>query len=112
MHNSKRLTKGKDRCTAMLNPEDAAARSLEDGSSVKVVSRVGEIEVPLQVTDELRPGVVSIPHGFGHKRKGVGWKHAASLPGASVNDITDPSVLDALTGNAAFNSVPVRLEAA
>ncbi len=80
---------------------------------MKVVSRVGEIEVLLQVTDELRPGVVSIPHGFGHgKRKGVGWKHAASLPGASVNDITDPSVLDALTGNAAFNSVPVRLEAA
>ena len=112
MHNSKRLTKGKDRCTAMLNPEDAAARSLEDGSNVKVISRVGEIEVLLQVTDELRPGVVSIPHGYGHKRKGVGWKHAASLPGASVNDITDPSVLDGLTGNAAFNSVPVRLEAA
>jgi anaerobic selenocysteine-containing dehydrogenase len=113
MHNSKRLTKGSDRCTAMLNPQDAAARSLEDGASVKVVSRVGEIEVLLQVTDELRPGVVSIPHGFGHKsRKGVGWKHAASLPGASVNDITDPSVLDGLTGNAAFNSVPVRLEAA
>jgi anaerobic selenocysteine-containing dehydrogenase len=111
MHNSKRLTKGSDRCTAMLNPEDAAARSLEDGTSVKVVSRVGEIEVLLQVTDELRPGVVSIPHGFGHSsRKGVGWTHAASLPGASVNDITDPSVLDGLTGNAAFNSVPVRLE--
>ena len=113
MHNSKRLTKGSDRCTAMLSPEDAAARSLEDGASVKVVSRVGEIEVLLQVTDELRPGVVSVPHGFGHgARKGVGWKHAASLPGASVNDITDPSVLDGLTGNAAFNSVPVRLEAA
>ena len=113
MHNSKRLTKGSDRCTAMLNPEDAAARNLTDGTSVKVVSRVGEIEVLLQVTDELRPGVVSIPHGFGHgKRKGVGWKHASSLAGASVNDITDPSVLDGLTGNAAFNSVPVRLEAA
>ncbi|HYH61937.1 MAG TPA: molybdopterin-dependent oxidoreductase [Solirubrobacterales bacterium] len=112
MHNSKRLTKGSDRCTAMLNPEDAAARSLQDGSSVKVISRIGEIEVMLEVTDELRAGVVSIPHGFGHSsRNGVGWKHAASLPGASVNDITDPSVLDALTGNAAFNSVPVRLEA-
>lgn len=113
MHNSKRLTKGSDRCTAMLHPEEAAARSLTDGTSVKVVSRVGEIEVRLQVTDEMRPGVVSIPHGFGHSsRRGVGWKHAASLPGASVNDITDPSVLDGLTGNAAFNSVPVRLEAA
>ena len=113
MHNSERLTKGKDRCTAMLNPEDAAARNLVDGSGVKVISRIGEIEVLLQVTDELRRGVVSVPHGFGHRsRKGVGWKHAASLPGASVNDVTDPSVLDGLTGNAAFNSVPVRLEPA
>ncbi|MDQ2676905.1 MAG: molybdopterin-dependent oxidoreductase [Actinomycetota bacterium] len=113
MHNSKRLTKGSDRCTAMLHPTEAAARGLDDGTKVRVVSHVGEIEVRLQVTDELRPGVVSVPHGFGHRsRKGVSWKHAASLPGASVNDITDPTVLDALTGNAAFNSVPVRLEAA
>lgn len=112
MHNSKRLTKGADRCTAMLNPEDATARELADGAKVKVISRVGEIEVALKVTDEMRPGVVSVPHGFGHGlREGTGWKHAASLEGASVNDITDPSVVDEVTGNAAFNSVPVRLEA-
>jgi anaerobic selenocysteine-containing dehydrogenase len=113
MHNSKRLTKGSDRCTAMLHPTEAAARGLDDGIKVRLVSQVGEIEVKLQVTEELRPGVVSVPHGFGHgSRKGVGWKHASTLAGASVNDITDPGVLDALTGNAAFNSVPVRLEAA
>ena len=59
------------------------------------------------------PGVVSVPHGYGHgRREGVGWKHAASLPGASVNDITDPAVRDAVTGNAAFNNVAVRIEAA
>jgi anaerobic selenocysteine-containing dehydrogenase len=111
MHNSKRLTKGKDACTALLHPEDASARGLDDGSLVRVVSRAGAIEVALQVSDEMRPGVVSVPHGFGHSsRDGVGWAHAASLPGASVNDVTDPTVLDALTGNAAFNSVPVRLE--
>ena len=97
----------------MLHPADAEARGLDDGTQVRLVSKVGEIEVKLEVTDELRPGVVSVPHGFGHgSRKGVGWTHAASLAGASVNDITDPAVLDELTGNAAFNSVPVRLEAA
>jgi hypothetical protein len=53
-----------------------------------------------------------VPHGFGHDRPGVGWRLAAEKAGASVNDITDPSVVDALTGNAAFNAVPVRLEAA
>jgi anaerobic selenocysteine-containing dehydrogenase len=112
MHNSRRLTKGADRCTALMNPADANSRGLEDGAAVRVVSRIGEIEVPLEVSDEIRPGVVSVPHGYGHStREGVGWKHAGSLPGASVNDITDPSVIDSLTGNAAFNSVRVKVEA-
>jgi len=112
MHNSARLMKGADRCTALLHPDDAGARGLEDGGRVRVVSRVGEIELPLEVSDEIRPGVVSVPHGFGHGRPGVGWRLAAQKAGASVNDITDPSVVDALTGNAAFNAVPVRVEAA
>jgi anaerobic selenocysteine-containing dehydrogenase len=113
MHNSRRLTKGSDRCTALLNPADAGARELADGDRVRIVSRVGSIEVKLEVSDELRPGVVSVPHGFGHgDRAGVGWKRAAALDGASVNDVTDPAVRDSVTGNAAFNSVPVRLEAA
>jgi anaerobic selenocysteine-containing dehydrogenase len=77
-----------------------------------VSSTVGSIEVPLEVSDEMRPGAVSIPHGFGHHRDGVGWRRAAAKAGASVNDITDPAVVDRLTGNAAFNAVPVRVEAA
>jgi anaerobic selenocysteine-containing dehydrogenase len=112
MHNSARLMKGADRCTALLHPDDAGARGLEHGDHVRVVSRVGAIELPLEVSDEIRPGVVSIPHGFGHGRPGVGWRLAAEKAGASVNDITDPTVVDAITGNAAFNSVPVRVEAA
>ena len=112
MHNSARLMKGADRCTALLHPDDAGARGLADGDQVRVVSRVGAIELPLEVSDEIRPGVVSVPHGFGHVRPGVGWRLAAEKAGASVNDITDPSVVDALTGNAAFNAVPVRVEAA
>jgi anaerobic selenocysteine-containing dehydrogenase len=111
MHNSARLMKGADRCTALLHPDDAIARGLADGDRVRVASTVGAIEVPLQVTDEMRPGVVSVPHGFGHARPGVGWQHAAANAGASMNDITDAAIVDGLTGNAAFNAVPVRVEA-
>ena len=111
MHNAPRLMKGADRCTALLHPDDAAARGLADGDRVEVASRVGAIEVPLQISDEMRPGVVSVPHGFGHGRPGVGWRRAAAHPGASVNDVTDPAIVDRLTGTAAFNDVPVRVRA-
>ncbi|ORB25228.1 hypothetical protein BST36_08305 [Mycolicibacterium moriokaense] len=110
MHNSARLMKGADRCTAMLHPDDAAQRGLNDGEMVRVSSAIGSIELPLEVTDAMRPGVVSIPHGFGHDRAGVGWRIAASKAGASVNDINDPELHDILSGNAAMNSVPVRIE--
>jgi anaerobic selenocysteine-containing dehydrogenase len=95
-----------------VHRHDAGARGLGAGDRVRVVSRVGAIELPLEVSDEIRAGVVCVPHGFGHVRPGVGWKLAAEKPGASVNDITDPSLVDAITGNAAFNAVPVRVEAA
>ena len=111
MHNSRRLMKGPDRCTAILHPEDAGPRGLTDGDRVRVVSRVGAIELPLEVSDEIRPGVISIPHGFGHGRRGVGWRVAAAHAGVSVNDITDPAVVDRVTGNAAMNAVPVRVQA-
>ncbi|HEY5189741.1 MAG TPA: molybdopterin-dependent oxidoreductase [Solirubrobacteraceae bacterium] len=111
MHNSPRLMKGADRCTARLHPREAEARELSDGQTVRVTSVIGSIDVPLEVSDEIRPGVISIPHGFGHTRANVGWRTAAAHPGASVNDITDPSIVDRLTGNAALNAVPVRVEA-
>ena len=76
MHNSARLMKGADRCTA-LHPADAGARGLDRGDQIRVVSRVGAIVLPLEVGDEIRPGVVSVPHGFGHVRPGVGWRLAA-----------------------------------
>jgi anaerobic selenocysteine-containing dehydrogenase len=110
MHNSPRLMKGADRCTALMHPADAAARELLDGQLVRVASAVGAIEVPLTVSDEMREGVVSIPHGFGHAQAGVGWRLAAAHAGASVNDVTDPSLVDRLSGNAAVNDVPVRVE--
>jgi len=110
MHNSPRLMKGADRCTALMHPADAEARGLVDGQPVRLSSAVGSIELPVAISDEIRQGVVSVPHGFGHGRHGVGWRLAARKPGASMNDITDPSIVDSLTGNAAFNAVPVRVE--
>jgi anaerobic selenocysteine-containing dehydrogenase len=116
MHNSPRLTKGRTRFTVQVHPDDAAARGLADGDLARVASAVGTIEVPVEVTDRLMPGVVSVPHGFGHDRGGAagpsGWRHAASLGGASVNDITDSTRIDPLSGNAAVQAVPVRLDRA
>ncbi|MHB8658051.1 MAG: molybdopterin dinucleotide binding domain-containing protein [Solirubrobacteraceae bacterium] len=111
MHNSRRLMKGADRCKTLLHPDDAGARGLQDGQRVRLISAVGAIKVALQISDEMRPGVVSIPPGFGHTREGVGWMVAAAHGGASVNDVTDPSAVDRLTGSAALNAVMIRLEA-
>ena len=106
------MVKGRDRCTALMHPEDAASRSLVDGQLVQVTSPVGRIEVPLEISDEIRPGVVAIPHGWGHDVKGVGWSTAAANPGANANLLTDGSLVDALSGNAALNATMVRVEAA
>ena len=111
LHNSYRLVKGKPRCTLMLHPDTAAQYGIEDGQDVKVTSRVGSVIIAAEVTDELMPNVVSIPHGFGHGRKGVKQKIAQAHAGVSVNDLTDETLIDELSGNAAVNGVPVRLEA-
>jgi anaerobic selenocysteine-containing dehydrogenase len=107
MHNAPRLMRGPDRCTLMVNPADAAARGIASGDQVEVRSAVGAITVPAEITDAVMPGVVSLPHGFGHNRPGVGQTLAAAKPGASLNDLTDPDHLDELTGNAVLNGVPV-----
>ena len=111
LHNSYRLVKGKPRCTLMLHPETAKEYSIEDGQNVKVSSRVGSEIITAEVTDELMPKVVSIPHGWGHGRKGVKQKIAQAHAGVSVNDLTDDTLIDQLSGNAAVNGVPVQLEA-
>ncbi|HSP85603.1 MAG TPA: molybdopterin dinucleotide binding domain-containing protein, partial [Psychrobacter sp.] len=111
LHNSHRLVKGKPRCTLMLHPETAEQYGIQDGQDVRVTSRVGSVIIPAEVTDELMPNVVSIPHGFGHGRKGVKQKIAQAHAGVSVNDLTDDTLIDELSGNAAVNGVPVQLEA-
>ena len=110
MHNSERLVKGRNRCTLMIHSEDAKTLNLENQTIVKVSSRVGSIEIPVEITDHMMRGVVSMPHGYGHARKGVQLDVASRYAGVSINDLTDEYVLDQLTGNAAFNNVAVKVE--
>lgn len=107
LHNAPRLMKGKDRCTLLLHPEDAAERAIASGDRVRVSSRVGFVHVTAELCDDVMPGVVSLPHGFGHGRDGVGWTQAASHAGISINDLTDDQRVDAVSGNAALNGTPV-----
>ncbi|GAB1256562.1 hypothetical protein NBRC116494_10640 [Aurantivibrio plasticivorans] len=107
MHNSQRLVKGKNRCALFIHPHDAAALSLTDSSRARVQSRVGALDVDVKITDDIMPGVVSLPHGWGHNREGVKLRVAATNPGISMNDLTDDQVVDGFSGNAVLNGIPV-----
>jgi len=111
LHNSQRLVKGKPRCTLMIHPVDAAARHIEHGAMVRVSSRVGEVDVAAEVTDAMMPGVVSLPHGWGHDRDGICLGVAAAHAGVSINDLVDDQRIDVLTGTAVLNGTPVEVRA-
>jgi len=114
MHNSERLVKGnplKPQCTVLMHPTDAANRDLLNGQKVVVSSRVGSIVLPVEITDEIMRGVVSIPHGWGHDRAGNQQAVAQQHAGASINDLTDQQAVDALCGTAAFNGTAVSVAA-
>ena len=111
MHNLPRLIKGRNRCTLQMNPADATARHLTEGQKVCVRSRVGAVELPVEITATLMPGVASMPHGYGHARSGTRLDVARAHAGVSINDLTDETRLDELTGNAALSAVPVWVEA-
>lgn len=110
LHNSERLMKGKNRCTLLIHTNDAESLNVQNNQKVKVSSRVGAIEIPVEITENIGRGTVSIPHGYGHARTGIKLDTAKNYPGVSINDLTDDRMLDALTGNAAFSNVKVRLE--
>ena len=112
LHNSQRLVKGKPRCTLMLHPDDAAERGLADGAIARVTSRVGRVEVAVEITPDIQPGVVSLPHGWGHGRAGVRLGIASAHAGVSINDLDRRSPIDALTGTAVLNGTPVEVVAA
>ena len=111
LHNSHRLVKGRPRCTLLIHPEDAAGRGIRDGMTVLVRSRVGAVEVAAEVSDDMMPGVVSLPHGWGHDRPGTRLSVAARHAGVSINDLIDDRRVDVLTGTAVLNGTPVEVVA-
>ncbi len=107
MHNLPSLRERGDPCVLLVHPEDAASLGIRDGERVKVASRVGEIVVPASVDDQVRPGVVSLPHGWGHGRLGTRIGVASLQPGANSNRLTDDLEVDPVSGAAVLNGIPV-----
>jgi anaerobic selenocysteine-containing dehydrogenase len=112
MHNLPTLVRGKERCTALVHPDDAERLGLVDGEEAVVRSRAGEIVVPVEVTEDVMPGVVSIPHGWGHDLPGVALSVAGEHAGTNSNVLADELVLEPLSGTAVLNGIPVELEPA
>jgi anaerobic selenocysteine-containing dehydrogenase len=112
MHNLEPLVKGRDRCTLQLHPDDAARLGLGEGEAARVRSRTGAVEAPVEVTDAVMPGVVSLPHGWGHGAPGARIEVAARHAGVNANVLTDESFLDPVSGNTALNGVEVEVERA
>jgi anaerobic selenocysteine-containing dehydrogenase len=112
MHNVPNLVRGKARCTLLVHPDDAARLGLADGRPARVRSRVGTLEIPVEVTDTIMPGVVSIPHGWGHDAPGTRMRVAAEHAGVNTNLLADELGMDPLSGNAILNGIPVTIERA
>ena len=112
LHNLPRLMVGADRCTLLVHPSDAAGRGLPHGGRARVRSACGAVEVAVEVTDAIMPGVVSLPHGYGHGLAGVKQSLAAARPGVNVNLLIDPEAIDSLGTTAILNGVPVAVTAA
>ena len=110
MHNLPMLVSGKQRCTAHVHPDDAERLGLVDGEAVVVRSRAGAVVVPVEVTGDVMPGVVSIPHGWGHDQPGTDLSVAGEHAGTNSNVLTDELVLEPLSGTAILNGIPVELE--
>ena len=110
MHNSQRLVKGKERCTLMISPKDAARSGLQTGDSAEVSTPTGRIVLPVEITDDIMPGVVSVPHGWGHDRSGIGQAVAAAHAGASINDVISDEQIDPLVGTSVLNGQSVHVK--
>jgi anaerobic selenocysteine-containing dehydrogenase len=109
MHNIEVLVKGRPRCTLHVHPDDAARLGLADGGSAEVASRTGAVTIPVEVTDAIRPGVVSIPHGWGHDLDGVELQVARRYAGVNTNLLADETLIDPVSGNAVLNGIPVEV---
>jgi anaerobic selenocysteine-containing dehydrogenase len=112
LHNVRSLAKGPDRARLMIHPSDAARLSLANGSLARVATRTGEATVHVEITDEVMPGVVSLPHGFGHQSAATTLRVAGALPGVSANVLTDEQNIEPIIGTSILNGVPVTITAA
>jgi len=110
MHNIVPLVRGRARCTLWVHPDDAARLGLADGAPARVRSRTGDIEVPVEVTDAIMPGVVSVPHGWGHDAPGIALRVASAHAGVNSNLLADELAMDPLSGNSVLNGIPVTVE--
>jgi anaerobic selenocysteine-containing dehydrogenase len=109
MHNVSVLVKGKDRCTLLIHPDDAARTGVVDGELARVASEAGTVEVPVEVTDEMMRGVVSLPHGWGHDKAGTRMAVAREHAGVNNNLLAPGTFVDEISGNAAVNGIPVEV---
>ncbi len=109
MHNVTVLVKGKDRCTLLIHPDDADRVGVKDGRLARIRSEVGALEVPVEVSDEMMPGVVSLPHGWGHNVDGVRLSVARDHPGVNNNLLAPGHLVDEISGNAVVNGIPVEV---
>ena len=109
MHNVEVLVKGRPRCTLHVHPDDASRLGLADGEPASVASRAGSVTIPVEVTDAIRPGVVSIPHGWGHDMPGVELSVARRYAGVNSNLLADEELVDPVSGNAVLNGIPVEV---
>ncbi|OSC25426.1 molybdopterin dinucleotide-binding protein [Mycobacterium vulneris] len=109
LHNVPALMKGKDRCTLLIHPDDATRCGVTDNDIVTVKSEAGEIKVPVEVTESIKPGVVSMPHGWGHGKPGTRMSVANSSPGANTNVLSPPTFVDEPSGNGVLNGIPVTI---
>ena len=111
LHNVGPLMKGKDRCTLLMHDDDATKRGVTTGDLVSVTSAGGQIEVPVEVTAAIMPGVVSMPHGWGHNKPGTRMGIANESPGVNTNILSPPTFIDEPSGNGALNGIPVTVAA-
>ena len=109
MHNVESLVKGRSRCTLLMHPDDASRLGLEDGSESEVRSRVGMLRVAVETSGSMMPGVVSLPHGWGHDVEGIRMDVATAHPGVPSNVLTDDQLIDVASGNAVLNGIPVEV---
>ncbi len=109
MHNVKVLVQGRDRCTLLIHPDDAERTGVVDGRLARVSSEAGALEVPVEVSDEMMPGVVSLPHGWGHDKAGTRMATAREHAGVNNNLLAPGRFVDEVSGNAAVNGIPVEV---